>query len=157
MDANAWAAVAAIAAAATAVVTLVIALANTAAAWTTAHSADFSNCLDAVAKLGEAQRRVRDAKEEPTRQFEMRELLNLMEALALLENDKKLAPSTRKFTEKFLEEAYAFLQADDGNRDFLDSSVTGADTFAELMKFARKRRGRIEALTKHYKQQKKQA
>ncbi len=153
MDANTSAAISAIVAAFTAVLTLGIAWANFSTARTDAKSSDFENCLDVVTKLAEAQRLVRDADNEEAKRFEFRELLNLMEALALLENHKKIAPSTRKFTKHFLIEGWAFLRTSKVTRELLSNSVTGAETFIELTKFAEEHKAAIERLTKIYERQ----
>jgi hypothetical protein len=149
-----WAAIAAIAAASSAGITVLIAAANLTTARTESRSDDFDSCLDVVTKLGDAQRRVFDAgSDQPKRQFEFRELLNLMEALALLENDRRTAKSTRTITNHFLIESYAFLRSDSSQRLFLESSVTGDETFSELVKFAARYKPRIEALSHFYEQQ----
>jgi|SRR5580698_4727944 hypothetical protein len=151
MDATvAWAAISAVAAAVTAIITLYIARANFAVARTTANASDFLNCLDVVARLGDAQRRVRDASDQTVQEFEFRELLNLMEALALLENDNRIAPSTRRFTEHFLVESYAFMRSQMALRPLLEKSVTGEETFSELEKFAERRWAKIEHLSDVY-------
>ena len=137
-DATFWTAVAAIAAAVSAALTLFIAKANLAAAKTDARSSDFDSCLDVVTKLADAQRRVRDTGNDPDREFEFRELLNLMEALALLENDDRIASSTRKVTKHFLLETYTYLQSQPHLVTFLQASITGNETFAELHKFAQR-------------------
>lgn len=149
-----WAAVAAMAAAITALITLVIAWANFATARNEARAVDFDSCLDVVTKLADAQRRVRDAAPgSPARDFEFRELLNLMEALAHLENTKRTSPSTREVTQDFLIETYAFLRSQPGLRPFLEASLTSDKTFAGLLRFAEKHKTRIEGLIRFYEQQ----
>jgi hypothetical protein len=154
MNADFWGAVAAIAAAVSVFLTFIIAKANISETRTTNRSADFANCLAVVSSLAEAQRRVRDAGGNiPVRDFEFRELLNLMEALALLLNDDKVTPSTRKIVEHFLEEAWAYLHADPSTQHLIISSVTGVETFAELEAFARRRSSSIERLTTAFREQ----
>jgi hypothetical protein len=76
------------------------------------NAADFSNCLEAVRNLAEAQRRVIEAQDcEDRLKFEFRELLNLLEALALLVNDGRIAPSTHKFMMKL---AQLYIPVDEG-------------------------------------------
>src|SRR5690348_6339651 len=68
--------------------------------------ADFNNCLEVVKQLADAQRKVREAKSDDDKfKFEFRELLNLLEALALLINDRNVAPSGTRFASHFLREA----------------------------------------------------
>lgn len=154
MDANGWAAVSAGAAAFTAAITLVIAWANASETRTANQSADFVNSLAVVSSLGDALRRVRDAGDDRVkREFEFRELLNLMEALALLLNDDKATPSARKVAEPFLEQAWAYLKANRAMYELLDASITGTDTFAELIKFADQRAAKIRGLTEAYRRQ----
>lgn len=147
-----WAAIAAVVSAATAAITLRVATANVDVARTTAQSFDFDSCLGVVTKLANAQRRVRDAKSDAEREFEFRELLNLMEALALLENDDKIASSTRKITRHFLSETYTYLRSQPHLVAFLDASITGDETFAELRKFAERHTGRKSGMVSDEKQ-----
>lgn len=145
-----WAAVAACASTVSATVSLISIWFARRAALSQAKAADFKNCLETIEQLAEAQRKVRDAPPE-RHAFEFRELLNLMEGLALLFNDRKVAPSTRKIVEHFLEEAWAWLRADPAMSALATSSLTGADTYAELRRFAEARRPRIESLTRMYR------
>jgi len=142
------------AAAVTALITLVIAWANYSVARNEARASDFDSCLDVVTKLADAQRRVRDAAPgSAERDFEFRELLNLMEALAHLENTKRTGPSTREVTENFLVETYAYLRSQAGLRPFLEASLTSDKTFSGLVKFADRHLTRIEGLSRLYEQQ----
>jgi hypothetical protein len=151
MGADFWAAVAAIAAAISTLLTFIVVGVSFFTARQDAKASDFTSCLDVVTRLADAQRRVRDARDnEDVRQFELRELLNLMEALALLENGNRITPSTRKFTGHFLEEAWAYIRSEPSLRPLLENSITGDETFLELSKFAERRAGKIERLTKHY-------
>jgi hypothetical protein len=158
VQATVWAAVAAavsaLIAAITAAITLFIARANIADSNANVRSADFGNCLDVVGRLADAQRKLRDAgTDQRIRDFEFREMLNLLEALALLVNDDKITPSTRKFTTLFLEEAWAFLDADEGNRALIAESRKSSETFIELKKFAKTHNARIVKLTAVYREQ----
>lgn len=153
MDSSASAEIAAIAAAISAALAFVVALANWRTATAEVKSADFDSCLTVVTRLADAQRRVQNAASEVERQFELRELLNLMEALALLENGNRIPPSTRKFTTHFLIEAWAFLRSEPAMKALMENSITGAETFVELLRFADRHSGIIAHLTKHYEQQ----
>lgn len=145
--------ISAVAAAASALLAVIIAYLAFAALRQDKRSSDFGDCVDAVTRLGDAQRRVFEATTPEKKQFEFRELLNLMEALALLENDKRVAPSTRKFTVPFIQESYAFLRSQPQLVPLLEDSITSDTTFAELAKFAEKHKAKIESLTRLYQRQ----
>lgn len=115
--------------------------------------ADFNSCLAVVERLAAAQRYIRDAKDAETKQFELRELLNLLEALAKLVNGGKVPSSTSEYVESWLEESWAYLRAEASVVELIRGSITGDGTYAELLAFAEKRRPRIEALTKAYQNQ----
>jgi hypothetical protein len=146
MDANQWSAVAAGGSVVAATVSLAV-------AWHAkriqGRSADFANCTEVVEQLGNAMRRVRDASEDHYK-FEFVELLNLLEALALLYNEGKIAPSTKKITCKFLEESLAWIRGDDGMKRLMTDSVTGDETYAELQEFEERRRREIAKRAKSY-------
>ena len=113
---------------ASAAIALVALLFSAKAALTQAKAADFNNCLEVVKQLAEAQRRVRDAKDEAEKHFEFRELFNLLEALAKLANDRKLQSSTRDYVEHFLIEAWACSGALSEGRFVRSSEEDGAGT-----------------------------
>lgn len=125
------------------------------AAWRTASiqgkATDFGNCLEVVRQLGEAQRRVQDADSEEKSRFEFIELLNLLETLALLFNSRKIAASTRRFTEKFLDEALAWIRIEQQMTQLMRESMTGEDTYHELKKFERRRQTPIRGLSRLYR------
>ncbi|GAA0551874.1 hypothetical protein FHS83_001421 [Rhizomicrobium palustre] len=135
MDANFWAAVAAIASGFTAAITLFIAWANHRVTLAAEKSYDFNSCLTVVFQVGQALRQVRDAPDDK-KEFEFRELLNLLEALAVGVNDKLIQAATRKMVEPFLAECYAYLKTQPSLSELLKNSVTGEGTFCELYKFA---------------------
>jgi hypothetical protein len=146
MDANQWSAVAAGGSAVAAAVSLAV-------AWHAkriqGRSADFANCTEVVEQLGNAMRRVRDACEDH-REFEFIELLNLLEALALLYNESKIAPSTKKITCKFLEESLAWIRGNDDMKQLMTKSMTSNDTYAELREFENRRRREIGKHARSY-------
>jgi hypothetical protein len=74
-----------------------------------------------------------------------------------LENDRRVAKSTRKFTRKFLIEAYAFLKSEPAMHSLIASGVTSDTTYSELMKFATRHRAQIEELKKAYEKQRRDA
>jgi hypothetical protein len=149
MDASEWSAVAAGCSAVAAIVSLAV-------AWNAqriqGRSVDFANCIEMVEQLGDAMRRVRDEREDEARyKFEMIELLNLLEALALLYNDGRIAASTKKFTGKFLDQVLAWINIDDGMATLMRQSMTGDDTYRELKKFEERRKSEIRKLSRIYK------
>jgi hypothetical protein len=147
MDATAWASVAAGGSA-------IAALASLGVAWHAkriqGNSADFANCLEVVRQLREAMRRVHDAREDADKKFEFIELLNLLEALALLYNDGRIAASTKKFTGKFLEQVVAGIRASEPMTELKREAVTGEDTFRELKDFEERHAPAIRNLARSY-------
>lgn len=113
-------------------------------------AADFEGCLAVVGQLSEAQRAVRDAPDEH-KEFEFIELLNLLEALALLVNDGRPASSTKKVAEHFLEEALSFIAVTPALSDLMKKSTTGDGTFSELQRFRSPRATAIRRNSKHYR------
>ena len=105
--------------------------------------------------MAEAQRKVRDGTTEDIKQFEFRELLNLMEALALLENDSRVAESTQKVAQKFLIESLAYIKSQPHLQEFMRSSMTDIGTFEELRLFEERHSKQIRDLALHYERQNK--
>jgi hypothetical protein len=147
MDATAWAAVAACGSTVAAFVSLYV-------AWQArriqGNAADFGDCLETARELRDAMRRVHDAPNEAKIKFEFTELLNLLEALALLYNDGKIAASTKKFTGKFLDEVLAWIRADNPMNQLMDDRITSETTFHELQVFQQSRSVNIRKLAKAY-------
>ena len=114
-----------------------------------ADATDYSNCLETVRQLAEAERKVRDA-DAAYKEFEFLALFNLMEALAALVNDNKVPTTTLKFVRDYLTQAWAWLRGDEQMAALMQKSITGPDTFAELLKFAKKNSLNIEGLTAWY-------
>jgi len=152
MDANGWSAVAAACSAVAAAVSLTV-------AWHAkriqGRSADFANCIEVAGQLRDAMRRVRDEREKEDNEarytFEFVELLNLLEALALLYNDSKIADSTKKFTSKFLGEVLGWISIDDGMATLMRKSKTGDETYLELKKFEKRHKPAIRDLSRFYR------
>ncbi len=153
MDATQWSAVAAVGSAAAALLSLAVACVSLGVAWNgrqiQGRSADFANCAEVVEQLSNAMRRVRDAPEEHSR-FEFIELLNLLEAFALLYNENKIAPVTKKITCKFLEESMAWIRGNDSMKQLMTDSVTSNNTYAELQVFEKRRQREIARHAKSY-------
>ena len=76
-----------------------------------------------------------------------------MEALALLINEKRIASTTKKFTEQFLIESYAFMRTQPSMRALLEASVTGDMTFSQMLRFAQAHKRQIEMFSYSYEQQ----
>lgn len=109
--------------------------------------ADFSNCMDIVSKLGDAQRRVFLEKCENKIEFEFCELLNLLEALALMINDGRIAPSTKKYTTKFLAECLIWIDNDDSMKITMNKLKTSDETYGELKKFENRQCNKVNNLS----------
>ncbi|MEK7993427.1 MAG: hypothetical protein AAB403_06435 [Planctomycetota bacterium] len=144
-----WAGYVAVVSAAIALVALYF---SAKAAGTQARVADFNNCLEVVKQLGEAQRKVRDANDDAGRLFEFRELLNLLEALAKLYNDRKLQSSTREYVEPFIIESWAWLRSQPEMEPLIASSITGDETYSDILRFAKAHEKRIAALALAYRE-----
>ena len=118
------------------------------------RSADFANCIEVASQLRNAMRAVHDESKksdnEDAYRFELIELLNLLEALALLYNDEKIAASTKKFTCKFLDEVVAWINIDHGMATLMRASMTADDTYSELKKFEKYRKTSIRNLSRQY-------
>lgn len=150
MDPNGWAAVAAGASALAAFASLYVAFFQSR---TADQTADFANCLKVVEALNEAQRRCAEAPNEHLRRREFNDLVNLMEVLAKLHNDKKLTPSTCRIVEDYLDEAWAWLHADPSVHPFINDAVTSPDTYNELTKFAGRAGSRWEEHFERFRRQ----
>jgi hypothetical protein len=151
-DAAFWSAIAAVGAVCTAAVNLLVgALLTRPLARTQIKVADFNNCTELAKDIAEAQRRVIDARDDDTKhEFEFRELLNFMETLAYLVNTKNITASGEWAATHFLEETLAWVEVDKWMREFMISSVTGAETFKELFEFRRRHLARIQTLAEGY-------
>jgi hypothetical protein len=101
-------------------------------------------------QLRDAMRRVHDAPDDAKQRFEFIEQLNRLKALALLYNDGRLAPSTKKFTGKFLDQAVAGIQASEAMTKLKREAITGDDTFHELQKFEKRHAPEIRKLARSY-------
>jgi hypothetical protein len=150
MDANLAAAVAAVAACVTAIITAAIAVANYRVTLAAEKSYDFTACLTVVSQTAQALRLVRDSADK---EFEFRELLNLLETLAGSVNDGLLRPSTLKMVEPYLIECYAYLRSQPSLKPLLETSVTGDGTFRELYAFASHRMDEVRKCIARYNSQ----
>jgi hypothetical protein len=73
---------------------------------------EFNNCIDIVKQLGEAERRVKDS-DDKDRESKFRDLLNLLETLAMLYMKNRLTKVAREYTKKYLIEVIAWIDVDD--------------------------------------------
>ncbi len=100
-------------------------------------------------------RRVRDERDKDDNdaryEFELVELLNLLEALALLYNDGRIAASTKKFTGKFLDEVLGWISIDNGMAALMRKSMTADETYRELKTFEKRRKPGIRNLSRFYR------
>jgi hypothetical protein len=65
--------------------------------------------------------------------------------------DGRIAPSTKKFTETFLDEVLAWINIDNGMATLMRQSMTGDETYRELKKFEKRRKSGIRKLSRLYK------
>ncbi len=153
MDPTTTATIGAFAAAASATILALVSYFNIRALRTQVKVADFNNCLLLVKQLGEAQRNVFSAKEENDKyEFEFRELLNLLESVALLINRKKITKVSEEYSREFLCEAIAWIEADVSMHNLIEDAVTGPNTFEELKRFRKSNRKKISILAQEYQQ-----
>lgn len=113
---------------------------------------EFNNAIDLVNQLGEAERRVK-AAEDQDKESTFRDLLNLLETLAMLYLKKRITKAARDYTKKYLVEVIASIELDDNMRAVIERSFTGLDTFADLALFRKRHSKEIDALTKFYRQE----
>ena len=107
MQPSDWTTVAAAAAAISAFLAFVSLVFVGSATRTQSKIAEFNNCVEIVKTLAEAQRKVRNKIGSPEHGFEFRELLNILETLALLVNRRKTTKVAREYTISFLIQALA--------------------------------------------------
>jgi hypothetical protein len=146
-----WSAVAAIASGVSAGLAFLSLILVGSATRTQSKIAEFNNCVDIVKTLAEAQRKVRDKLDTPEYIFEFRELLNILETLSLLINEKKTTKTAKHYTLTFLIQALAWIEVDQSMKSLIEISVTGIDTFEDLITIRRRYRERIEQLAEQYR------
>lgn len=110
---------------------------------------EFNNAIDLVKQLGEAERRVKAANDED-KESTFRDLLNLLETLAMLYLKTRITKAARDYTKKYLVEAIAWIEVDDAMRAMIEQSFTGMDTFADLAQFRKRHRKEIDGLVQFY-------
>jgi hypothetical protein len=112
---------------------------------------EFNNCIDIVKQLGEAERRVKDS-DDKDRESKFRDLLNLLETLAMLYMKNRITKIAREYTKKYLIEVIAWIDVDDNMRRLIERSLTGLDTFADLGRFRNRHRTEIDVHVEFYRQ-----
>jgi hypothetical protein len=110
---------------------------------------EFNNAIDLVKQLGEAERRVK-AADDKDKESTFRDLLNLLETLAMLYLKGRITKAARDYTKKYLIEAMAWIEVDDTMRMLIERSFTGMDTFADLAQFRNRHRKEIDRLVQFY-------
>jgi hypothetical protein len=110
---------------------------------------EFSNAIDLVKQLGEAERRVKLA-DDKDKESTFRDLLNLLETLSMLYLRNRITKAARNYTEKYLIEAIAWIEVDHTMLEMIERSFTGMDTFADLAKFRRRHRKEVDTLVQFY-------
>jgi hypothetical protein len=152
MDATTASVIAASAAAVSASVLTIVSFFNIIALRTQVKVADYNNCLQLVRHLSDTQRAVFTSKCDSQRyDFEFRELLNLIEAVALLINRSQITKSTKEYSTDFICEALAWIESDTSMHDTLKNAVTADNTFKELNIFRKLHRTRIDTLAHDYR------
>ena len=152
MDAPDWTAVAAIGSIVSACLAFLSLIFIGSATRTQSKIAEFNNCVEIVKTLGEAQRKVRDKVGSPDHIFEFRELLNILETLALLVNSRKTTRVAKKYTITFLIQALAWIDVDESMKTMIESSVTSSDTFQDLERVRKRYRRQIEQISRQYRE-----
>lgn len=152
MDATTASVIAASAAAVSASVLTIVSFFNIIALRTQVKVADYNNCLQLVRHLSDAQRAVFTSTCDSQRyDFEFRELINLLEAVALLINRNQITNSTKYYSTDFICEALAWIESDESMHVTLKDSVTASNTFKELIIFRNSHRARIDTLAHDYR------
>ena len=96
------------------------------------NSADTANLLEIHKRLGELWRRYRDKPDE----FEFGELLNFMEILARLHNNKAFPRNTQAMVGDYLQDILEAFAKDDSAPSKIKAGLSGPDTFGELKRFS---------------------
>lgn len=148
---NDWTAVAAVASTVSACLAFLSLIFVGSSTRTQSKIAEFNNCVEIVKTLGEAQRKVKDKLGSSDHIFEFRELRNVLEMLALLVNSRKTTRVANKYRITFLIQALAWIEVDDSMKKLIESSVTGGDTFDDLLVVRKRYRRQIEHLSSQYR------
>lgn len=145
-----WSAVAATASAVSAFLSLCAVLITGLLAAKQGIVLEFNNCIDLVKQLSEAERRVKEAVEKD-RESKFRDLLNLLETLAMLYDKNRITKAARQYTKKYLIETLAWIDVDENMRRLIEQSLTGLDTFADLGNFRKHHRKEIDVHVEFYR------
>lgn len=99
---------------------------------------DFSSYLDLMSRFSDAWRRFKDAEDDGRRDYEFRELLNLIEASCHLWRRGVLGRASKEMMKEYLKENIAAIAQHDYGKAHLRDAVSGAGTFSEIKAFAGK-------------------
>ena len=102
-----------------------------------ARAADFSSYLGLMDRYSQAWRGLKEASEDD-KDFEFRELLNLIEATCHLYNRKRLGSATRTQIAAYLKEILGGIQKSDYAMKHIVDAISGPETFKEIASFVKK-------------------
>ena len=88
-------------------------------------------------RYSQAWRGLKEASEDD-KDFEFRELLNLIEATCHLYNRKRLGSATRTQISTYLKEILRGIQNSDYAMKHIDGAIGGPETFIEIANFVKK-------------------
>lgn len=101
-----------------------------------ARATDGSSYLELMARFSDAWRRFRDADEH--KDYEFRELLNLIEASCHLCRYGVLGRASKEMMEESLKENIKGIVENSYSRPHLKQAVSGPKTFSEMRRFSKK-------------------
>ena len=102
-----------------------------------AQAFDINNYFRFKDEFSDAWRRVRDESEEK-RDFELAEILNLLESASHLYNKRTIHGATREMVQDYLCEVITDVFKNEKVKSLFKESHSGPKTYAEIRRFARK-------------------
>ncbi len=102
-----------------------------------ARASDFSSYLQLTERYANAWRKFRDSEEGPSKDFELVELLNLIEGTCHLYNEKAIHGATRDMISDYLKEVLPTIFSNQHASALIAKSVSGPDTYLHIRRFAR--------------------
>ena len=100
-----------------------------------ARSRDYSNYLDLMTRFSKAWRQFRVA-EKHDKEYEFRELLNLIEASCHLLRHSALGPASKEMLKDYLSETISSITINENYKHHLQEANSGERTFCEMKRFA---------------------
>ena len=100
-----------------------------------ARSKDYSNYLDLMTRFSKAWRQFRVAKKSD-KEYEFRELLNLIEASCHLLRHGALGPASKEMLKDYLSETISSIIVNENYKHHLQEAISGERTFCEMKRFA---------------------